>query len=267
MSFDMPKSPSACPGHPQHSTRRGFTLVELLVVIGIVGALLALTFPAIRSVRLAGWNAEDRSQIRQLGLGHLSYQQVNSDLFVDVGLPHGGYGDAARSFVEALDPYIGSAIMKSPLDHSPYWDGAFQAADDADPVRRRTSYGMNNYLSRNYSPLVALEGPGAAADRFSRVRHPDQVVCFLHMAPEGAYAVSDHPHIENWSFGPEPWRLAGEQISISAAEGSPSVSALSESNYGFVDGSTGTRRFEEVYENVQHNCFDPEASHSFTGGS
>ncbi|MCH2145898.1 MAG: type II secretion system GspH family protein [Phycisphaerales bacterium] len=249
------------------SRPRGFTIVELLVVIGIVGMLLALTFPAIRSVRLAGWNAEDRSQIRQLGLAHLAYQQVNSDRFVDVGLPHGGYGDSARSFVEVLEPYIGTAIMQSPLDRSPYWDGAFSASEDSEPVRRRTSYGMNNYLSRNYSPLVALEGPGAAADRFSRVRHPDQVVSFLHMTPEGAYAVSDHPHVENWSFGPEPWRLADEQISIWAAEGTPSMSALSESNYGFVDGSTGTRRFEEVYVDVQQNCFDPDASHSLTGGS
>jgi prepilin-type N-terminal cleavage/methylation domain-containing protein len=249
------------------SPRRGFTIVELIVVIGIIGLLLSLVFPAVRTLRLAGWNAEDRSQIRQLGLGHLSYQQIHSDRFVDVGLPHGGYGDEARSFVEELEPYIGTDIMRSPLDHSPYWDGGYQATENAEPVRRRTSYGMNNYLSRNYSPMVALEGPGAAADRFSRVLHPDRVVCFMHMAPTGAYSVSDHPHVENWSYGPEPWHLASEQISISAAEGSHSESELSESNYGFVDGSTGTRRFEEVYESVQRNCFDPEASFPLISGS
>ena len=245
----------------------GFTLVELLVVIGVIGALLALTFPAIRSVRLAGWNAEDRSQIRQLGVGHLSYQQVNSERFVDVGLPHGGYGNEARSFVQALEPYLGTAIMRSPLDQSPYWDAAYAASEGSAPVRRRTSYGMNNYLSRNYSPMVALDGPGAAADRFSRVRFPDKVVCFMHMTPTGAYGVSDHPHVENWSFGPQPWILASEQVSIWAAEGSRSESALSESNYGFVDGSTGTRRFEDVYLSAEENCFDPEASHHFGSGT
>ena len=248
------------------TARKGFTVVELTVVVGIVGLLLALTFPAIRTVRLSGMNAEDLSQIRQLGLGHLTYQQVNSDLFVDVGLPHGGYGDDARSFVEVLEPYIGTEIMRSPLDKSPFWDGGMVATEGADPVLRRTSYGMNNYLSRNYSPMVALEGPGAAADRLAKIHFPDQVVCFLHMAPTGDFAVSDHPHVENWSFGSEPWKLANEQVSIWAAEGSPSASDLSESNYGFVDGSTGTRRFEGIYESTQRNRFDPKASFPLTDG-
>jgi prepilin-type N-terminal cleavage/methylation domain-containing protein len=251
----------------QATARKGMTVIELVVVIGIVGVLFAITFPAIRSVRLAGLNAEDRSQLRQLGLGHTAYQQMNSDLFVDVGLPHGGYGDDARSFVEVLEPYIGNEIMRSPLDTSPFWEGGMEASEGADPVLRRTSYGMNNHLSRNYSPMVAIDGPGAAADRLAKVVHPDQLVCFLHMAPTGAYAVSDHPHVENWSFGPEPWRLANEQVSIWAAEGSPSVSDLSESNYAFVDGSTSSRRFEGVYENAQRNRFDPNASFPLSDGS
>jgi len=251
-------------GH-RRGSQRGFTVVELLVVIGIIATLMALMFPAIRTVRLAGWNAEDLSQIRQLGVAHLSFQQMNSDRFVDVGLPHGGYGNAARSFVERLEPYLGTEVMKSPLDQSPYWEVDYSGESGADPVRRRTSYGMNNYLSRNYSPRVALEGPGAAADRFSRVRSPDQVVSFLHMAQTGDFAVSDHPHVENWSFGPEPWRLARSQVSISAAEGRETEGELSISNYGFVDGSTSTRRFEEVYESLQRNRFDPDADRPLSG--
>ena len=265
-SSPLSSMPSNADGSVAVCARRGFTVVELMVVIGIITTLLALMFPAIRTVRLASWNSEDLSQIRQLGVAHLAFQQINSDRFVDVGLPHGGYGDTARSFVEKLEPFLGTAIMQSPLDQSPYWEAAYQDSEDADPIRRRTSYGMNNYLSRNYSPRVALEGPGAAADRFSRVQDPDQVVAFLHTTPTGAFAVSDHPHVENWSFGPEPWRLAGDQVCIYAAEGSPSQSELSESNYGFVDGATATLRFEQVYENVQRNRFDPDADRPLSGG-
>ena len=260
--------------HPEHTQSgrdamfngRGFTVVELMVVVGVVGLLLSLTFPALRSVRLAAMNTNDLSQIRQLGLAHRAYQQVHDDWFVDVGLPHGGYGEEARSFAEVLKPYIGTEILKSPLDTSPYWDMSYQP-DDADaPVTRRTSYGMNNYLSRNYSPAVAVIGPGAAADRITKVKRPDQVVCFLHMTPDGDYAVSDHPHVESWSFGSEPWRLASNQVDISAAEGTPNMSEVAESNYGFVDGSTGTRPFNQVYIDTQYNSFDPEARVPLSGG-
>lgn len=247
--------------HPNDQTRRGFTIVELIVVIGIISVLLSLVFPAIGTMRLAAFNAEDLSQIRQLGLGHIAYQNIYSERFVDVGLPHGGYGDEARSFSETLEPFLGSPILRSPLDRSPHWETAMQAGEGSPPVLRRTSYGMNNYLSRNYSPQVALYGPGAAADRLAKIQQPDKVVCFLHMAPTGAYAVSDHPHVENWSFGPEPWRLASDQVAIWAAEGKESVSEMAESNYGFVDGSTGVMMFDEVYQDPERNLFDPEAAH------
>ena len=250
----------------RHAVSSGFTIVELMVVIGVIGILMSLSFPALRTLRLSALNTNDLSQIRQLGLAHRAYQQVHNDWFVDVGLPHGGYGNEARSFVEVLEPYIGTAIMQSPLDDSPYWEAGMQEEVDDPAVLRRTSYGMNNYLSRNYSPAVALLGPGFAADRATKIRRPDQIVSFLHMTPNGAYAVSDHPHVENWSFGSEPWKLANSQIAISAAEGTEHVSELAESNYGFVDGSTGTRPFKHVYENIQRNAFDPDAQPPLTSG-
>jgi prepilin-type N-terminal cleavage/methylation domain-containing protein len=246
--------------------KTGFTLIEVVVVIGIVGILLSLTIPALRTLRLSALNTKDISQIRQMGLAHLAYQQVHNDWFVDVGLPHGGYGDSDRSFAESLESYIGTTIMQSPLDTSSYWEAGFMDEADSDPILRRTSYGMNNYLSRNYSPAVALYGPGAAADRNTKIRRPDQVVCFLHMTPSGAYAVSDHPHVESWSFGPEPWRLANNQMAISAAEGVENVNEFAESNYGFVDGSTGTRAFKDVYQDTQYNLFDPDARVPLAGG-
>ena len=253
------------------SNHRGFTVVELLAVIGVIAVLMAIAIPTIRTVRLASANTTDLSQIRQLGIAHLAYQVTNSDRFVDVGLPHGGYGNEAQSFAQVLASYTDDIVMKSPLDSSPHWpidlggDGRGIAEDGTGPLRR-TSYGMNNYLSRTYSPAAALYGPGHAADRASAVSRPDRIVCFLHMADRGSYAVSDHVHVESWGVGNEPWRLANNQMSIWAAEGDEVVASLSTSNYGFVDGSVGTRPFVDLYESRSRNAFDPEAILPGAGG-
>lgn len=262
---------AASPRRPDSFSQRGFTLVELLVVLGVITVLMGIAIPALRTARLASLNTHDLSQIRQLGIAHLAYQATNTDHFVDVGLPHGGYGDEAASFAEVLGRYTDDIVMKSPLDTSPHWpwevggEGRGVEDDGGGPLRR-TSYGMNNYLSRNYSPMVALYGPGHAADRVAKVRRPERIVCFLHMTPAGDFAVSDHPHVESWGAGDEPWQLASRQIAISAAEGADVIDPLATSNYGMLDGSTATIRFEDLYETSQRNAFDPSASLPPSGG-
>jgi prepilin-type N-terminal cleavage/methylation domain-containing protein len=56
-------------------TRRGFTLIELLVVIAIVSLLAAILFPAFSSAREKSRQAACESNLRQIGLAMIQYDQ------------------------------------------------------------------------------------------------------------------------------------------------------------------------------------------------
>ncbi|MEE2681052.1 MAG: type II secretion system protein [Planctomycetota bacterium] len=94
-------------GSPRQSTGRGFTVVELIIVVGIIGLLLGLAFPAIRTFRMEAKNVECLSNLRQIGTILQSYMNQNRDIppmtdFIPTATdngPRGGLPWALRGYI------------------------------------------------------------------------------------------------------------------------------------------------------------------------
>lgn len=84
---------------PNTKVRSAFTLVELLIVIAIIGALVALLLPAVESARERGRTMQCASNLKQIALGLQEFDESTHNL------PHTSDAQGLSAFFNIL-PYV-----------------------------------------------------------------------------------------------------------------------------------------------------------------
>jgi prepilin-type N-terminal cleavage/methylation domain-containing protein len=132
---------------------KGFTLVELLVAISIIGVLVALLLPAVQAAREAARRMQCSNNLKQLGLALLNYE-TSYRCF-----PHGYYEsnmpNGYQPMAVGLLPFIEQQTLRDRYDSS------------IAPFEERGPVGISNIevISTGISSFVCPSVPGSIEER------------------------------------------------------------------------------------------------------
>jgi prepilin-type N-terminal cleavage/methylation domain-containing protein/prepilin-type processing-associated H-X9-DG protein len=180
--------------------RRGFTLVELLVVIAVIGVLVALLLPAVQAAREASRRSDCANNLKQIGLGVHNFESTYKIL------PHSGQCDSTgsssttymiHSTATLILPYIEQKQVYDLFDTKTNSLAAYGATQGAGGLWTTPSGAQlhRNALGRAYNDPLHPSGQAAAKTRIRTFQCPSTAIGPEARDPVHAYAPFDYMFI------------------------------------------------------------------------
>ena len=146
----------------RESSKKAFTLIELLVVIAIIALLAAILFPVFARARENARRTSCQSNMKQLGLGLMQYEQDHDERF-PVGVANCcsepevsgiGWGEDIYPYVKNIQVYICP-------------DDGINALDQ-EAGQERVSYATNANLTTDWQGLLLIGGTLSSVNASAR---------------------------------------------------------------------------------------------------
>ena len=165
------------------SNSPGFTLVELLAVIAIIGVLAAIIIPVVFSLRASANASRCMGNLRQMAIGAQAYGNDNKGIILPWRPPVG-----KAYWMTSLVPYVGVTRPPSPAVLE---DSVFMCPDETpntkdEPYytedRIRTRYSLNLHITWDGDPAVAWQ---RRTVRYNELEYPGRTFLFVDLFGAG----------------------------------------------------------------------------------
>ncbi|MBL8816976.1 MAG: DUF1559 domain-containing protein [Planctomyces sp.] len=205
-------------GSHQQVRHAGFSLIELLIVIAVIGILLAITLPALQKARESARRTECANNMRQIGLAIHQFCQTHKNQF-----PKSSHSTSnlEETWIYQIAPYLENVdrIRICPEDPK----GAERIEN------KGTSYILNEYL--------CVQGPNAALSLNSLDATSRTIMVFTISDSKGTSTTEDHTHSRNWFKNPRnlTWNRILSDIQPDRFGGASTGTAPEKRNSGYAN--------------------------------
>lgn len=233
----------------QRGSRRGFTLVELLVVIAIIGILVALLLPAIQAAREAARRAACMNNLRQIGIALHNYHGAKKEFPPGVqtgAFPYSDKNAVFSGWTREILPYAEDTALHALYDPNlPVTDiSAMQYRETLVPMYQCPSDFASEILMPHSGPdgnggaYVSIDDAAAQISRNPKIARY-RTGSYRGNAGRGNGTVTWYLY-EQTDTVPKGWRGPLHITLHKSATGSPPVVLTEESIGKITDGTSKT---------------------------